>query len=164
MFGKDGKPYGSPCETKKSLLIGYDLMPLMGLRRMERRLATKGIVPHRCEVVSDPTSTLFAVARNGKIERDSVAWSTFCDYETTLRQIAGASFSSACGWIGCRHEEYENPLKAYWYTLSSKADRWLPTDLRRTRTYQRLIVDCVETIRSMGYSLVPVSIEPANGN
>lgn len=88
---KDGKPYGSPCETKKSLLIGYDLMPLMGLRRMERRLATKGIVPHRCEVVSDPTSTLFAVARNGKIERDSVAWSTFCDYETTLRQTTTAT-------------------------------------------------------------------------
>ncbi|MEM9645417.1 MAG: hypothetical protein AAF989_10510 [Planctomycetota bacterium] len=167
---KDGKPYDSPCKTKRRLLIGYDLMPLMGLSRMERYLAKKGITPHRCQVVSDPSSTLFAVAHGGAIQRESVEWSTFCQYETKQTRIAQSSFSSACGYVRHREEPKKSDREAdpqivklgrYAWVLSSDADRWMPTDKRRISTHRRLISDCAQILRSLGYSIVPVSVVPA---
>src|SRR6266567_7075021 len=45
MMWQDGQPYGIPncwSETKRSLLIGYDLMPLRGLEVTEQVMAEKG--------------------------------------------------------------------------------------------------------------------------
>ena len=165
---KDGKPYDSPCKTKRLLLIRYDLMPLMGLDRMERHLAKKGITPGRCQVVSDPSSTLFAVAHDGAIQQDSVEWSTFCRYETKLSRIAQASFSSACGWVRHKVEPKKSDREAapqivklgrYAWALPNKNDRWAPTDKRRISTHRRLTSECAQILRSLGYSIVPVSVK-----
>lgn len=161
---KDGVNYGSPCETKKSLLIGYDLLSLAGLRKRERQLREKGITAHRCRIVTEKASKLFAVARNGAIQFSSVEWSTFCEHETDIDQIAQASFQSACGWIANQHAELERSvLHQYWFTLCGSPNRWLPCDKRRRRTHERLIEGCVHIMHSMGYSIVPVAVLKALG-
>lgn len=65
---KDGKPEPNAFKSKRSLLISYDLMPLIGLRNMERRLISKGKIPTRVKIKPDNNGDFWVCARNGVLD------------------------------------------------------------------------------------------------
>ena len=162
MFKGDAS-WGTPARTKRSLLIGYDLMPLNGLAKCERLLAKNGIHARRCEITTCDCSTLLGVTHHSNLKVDSCCWSTFCDYENRLRQIAGASFDSACGWVGDEIEKTHlndaRTLVAWFMTLTDyKVDRWTVRDKRRATTTRKLIADCAKVFQRHDYRIVPVRV------
>jgi hypothetical protein len=75
---KDGKPHDlSLHTTRKSILIGYDMIPLMGLRKMKRRLESQGIFIKRTLVSSCSLHDRcgFCVSVGGVLNRYSMEWS-----------------------------------------------------------------------------------------
>lgn len=164
---KDGKPYGTPCRTKRDLLIGYDLMPLHGLRKCERLMAARGITAHECAVSTCYDSPLLAVSLAGELQPDSVSWSVPCNHETRLRQIAGASFNSACGWVA-KELELSQPddskvLSRWSWTLTDyKRDRWVVKDKRRASTTRNLIRQCADIFQRCGYRIIPIRISQSH--
>lgn len=68
---RDGKPKPEVYKTKRSLLISYDMMPLIGLRNMEKSLISRGYILTKVHVVKDETGPFWAMMRNGKLDLQS---------------------------------------------------------------------------------------------
>ena len=167
---RNGRAWRSPERTKRSLLIGYDMIPLHGLRRCERLLAERGIIARRCTIETAAESTLLGVSRYGDLQRDACCWSTFgaayTDCRGRLRQIAGASFSLACGWVATQldrtpHWDDARTVRRWRHTLTDyTVDRWTVKDKRRATTTRRLIAQCAAVFERHDYRIVPVRIVP----
>ncbi len=162
---KDRVRWGTPERTKRSLLIGYDLLPLAGLSKCERSLAEKGIVASRCVMSTCRQSRCLAVAHRGKLQVDSCCWSTFYHGKAgePLHQITGYSFSIACGWVAQRLEttaRREAQTLATWrFTLSDyTVNRWTVKDKRRASTTRKLLAACAAVFQKHDYRVVPVIV------
>ena len=62
---KDGKPEPIVCESEKSLLIGYDLIPLRGLDKCKERLLAKGMMPTEVRVEGAEDGVYWAYEKAG---------------------------------------------------------------------------------------------------
>src|SRR5712691_419624 len=84
MMWQDGKPYGIPngwSETKRSLLIGYDLMPLRGLDETEQVMAAKGKVTRETlvEIATEEEHDCYGAVVNGQFVPHMLDWSVCHD-------------------------------------------------------------------------------------
>lgn len=162
---KNGKPHGTPCTTKRSLLIGYDMIPLLGLRKMERRLESKGITAHRMRVVACPSSTVFCAAVGGVLDLKAAEWSVCCDYVCGKVNRAAVTFRGACGWMRAASgkvvrfdlsESQAAALGQVWMGHHrDSGDCWSQEDRRRTPTFERYGKLAVEAFLEHGVTLVP---------
>ncbi len=163
---RDGKANGTPARTKRSLLSMYDLLPLIGLGRMERALKLRGIVARRMRVVVDTSSHIFSAAVAGRCDLDAAEYSVVCDWLTLKSNRVAASFQFLCGWLA-RHELAAGlngtQMEACQYTyliLRDGPNRWLPVDKRSCRKADRMGAVAAEACLACGVSLVPVSFQP----
>lgn len=104
--------------TKRSMLIGYDLMPLRGLVKTERFLASKGIIACRTEVraIRRRPGCVWSIAVDGELSRYALEWSAIHDEpERCLK--------SACGMFEHHYTEKDlaftpeeiRTLNIYWW-------------------------------------------------
>jgi hypothetical protein len=143
----------TPCRIKKSLLIGYDMMPLRGLRKTEKVLMSKGFIATKCRVVPDENSQLFGVAINGYVSMAAAEWS--------VMGTADRCFMSTCGWLADKAltQDIGIAMKMVWTTSIGQA--WEPTDRRTIPTFTRRLLVATQELRRLRAMLVPVSIVEA---
>ncbi len=127
---KNGAPHAIHLEpTKRRLLIGYDLMPLRGLRQTELWLKERGIEAHRAQariVAEGEPFDALVPAVNGKLSAELLAYSSWKTepnwytlviyyYEPRRERDRGLSESeqrvlAKCFWTHPRHKK----RKAHW--------------------------------------------------
>ena len=78
--------------TKRGLLIGYDMMPLLGLRRMERRLLKRGTI-ERVRLASDPKARKWGAVKNGQ------PLIAFASWQGGLSDSRRRAFQSLAGFV-----------------------------------------------------------------
>ena len=98
MIWKDGQPYGLPngwSETKESLLIGYDMIPLRGLETTEQVMAAKGKVARETlvELATGEDHHAYAAVVDGRFIPHMLEWSVCYD-------TAEKAFEHTCFYFG----------------------------------------------------------------
>lgn len=138
---KHGKPLNTPDVTKKGLLIGYDMMPLRGLRKAEKDLRTYPYDIRRIVLDYDVTSKLYGAALDGRISLELATFSNLADsIERTKMGTAFAIYASEKKY-GLSAEESKT-LSSFYYLWRDRKDRRLPKDKRQKK---RLLVLRSET-------------------
>lgn len=113
---KHGRPMNTPSRTKKSLLIGYDLMPLIGLRRVEKRFRTPPYDIVKIRIEASPKSRrLWGSAIKGKLSMKMAAYSVI---ESSKEQTKLSTAGYILYHMPAHLTEYEKTLLGkYWIRL-----------------------------------------------
>lgn len=170
MAWKGRSPY-DPCvtRTKRDMLCGYDMMPLRGLHKTEQFLASSGITLVRTEVAQCTRRQRagFALARNGRILLDSLAWPVSHSGGGAWEVADSRGVESLCRW------------SSYYFVASSMANELTPVevaslymahgidrsyadpikakDRRRQSTLDMKCREADEAMARLGIELVPVA-------
>lgn len=127
--------------TMRDLLIGYDLMPLIGLPAMKKRLEAKGQF-RRMRVVPRRTGRYVALYRRGRIEAE------FLSFDGVPPTEEGRAAVSACGYLPDDVGGSEARRLFMWWDLP----RERRSQLRRRREAQALL-------KGLGYTLERFDLE-----
>ena len=156
---KNGKPINTPDVTKKSLLIGYDMMPLRGLRKAEKDLRTHPYNIRRVVLDYDEKSKLYGTAVDGRISLKLAAFSNIWD------SIEGTKKSTAFAISGDRRiyglpeneskEEYET-LSSFYYLWRDKKNIRLARDKRQKKRLLKLRLETELIFKKLNIVIVPV--------
>jgi len=160
--------------TKRDMLIGYDLMPLRGLRKTEAHLRRHGITIERTKVFPCSASRRhgFALVRNGVILTGSLSWSIthkgggVWKVENQKGDWA-LSHNSACGFVNSEFEDElstqeRSALHLLWHGEHDKTDPYEPRDKRRRKTFENARCVASEVWQRLGIKMIPVRFARAN--
>lgn len=174
---KNGRIYDASLHpTKRDILIGYDMMPLRGLRNTEKVLASKGIMILRTRIAVCRRSQRdgFCLSVDGRLDSGSLGWSIMHDGGGVWkvhdpRGHETLTFVSACGYVASRAEDGVLPmstlepeesltLKRLWwgYWELDRADPSQPRDKRRRSSLEKAWAGARATFERVRISLVPV--------
>ena len=97
---KDGEPRGF-AKTERDLLIGYDMIPLMGLDKMRDELNREGKIARGRLVETDDGGAIMVAFRHGQPDIDAI------DYGCSARKATGVgSRHDVCLWSLCSYVSY----------------------------------------------------------
>jgi hypothetical protein len=136
-------------KTKRDLLIGYDLMPLRGLRKTERFLIAHGVRLVRCRIVPFARGPFWSVAVTGRISLDFGAWSRVdADYLPTVHTVAG--------WLsdqlaGANPRDARSLLELHYMLVRDSYQH--AADGRKERKYQRLLKEAAVIFHREGVEI-----------
>lgn len=147
---KDGKPYSHTVEkTKRSLLIGYDMIPLQGLIMCEKQLKAKGIEARkvRVHICQDHEAECYMPTVHGKITVKLASYSNW----TMDRNKTLMTTTLFFAYDSDLPKEDRNILNQ-WYHFPKN-------DGRRKSTYKRLCDECDNIFYAYGIAVYPVRFE-----
>ena len=152
---KHGKPINTPDVTKKGLLIGYDMMPLQGLRKSEKDLRTHPYAIRRVVLVYDEKSKLYGAAVDGQISLELAAFSN--RHDSIERTKMSTAFYISCGdkKYGLSEEEYKG-LSSFYYLLRDPKNILLPKDKRYKKRLLTLRLKIESIFTKLKIVIVPV--------
>jgi hypothetical protein len=137
--------------TKRSMLIGYDLISLIGLDECEKRLNSKGIFIREAtaKIVDEQHKTCYGTTYQGVLNAEMLDYSTNnATYINSLITLAGYLYN----YIPMTSKENE---ALHWFWLGY---RDLLRDGRRKTTAARLLEEVKRICRSFGAEVVPIAI------
>ncbi len=151
---KNGKPINTPDVTKKGLLIGYDMMPLRGLRKAEKDLRTPPYNIHRVVLEYDEKSKLYGAAIDELISLKFAAFSNLHDsIEGTKR---GTAFATSSYWKSALSKEEYKTLSSFYYLWRDKKDIRLARDKRQKKWLLNLRLETERIFEKLKIKIVPV--------
>jgi hypothetical protein len=163
MMFKDGKPHDHGlCESKRSLLIGYDMMPLRGLEQTEEVLRKKGIVACEAEVsiVAEGEQDCYAATIDGRFSLAMLEYS-ICAHvkEHVVKGVASFLGRDSRGFTrdkdGLLSREEQETCHHYWlFMLGAYKDG------RRKSTYRKLQQEISAIFASKHIEIVPIKYVP----
>lgn len=156
---KNGKVLDTPNRTKHGMLIGYDLMPLGGLRKCERNLRKSPYNIRR--VIIKPTrrskNAIYGAAVKGVIDLELAEFSVIDNcHERTMRTTA--FFYQDIRLV--TKEEYKI-LSSFYYLDRDGKNPEEPRDKRRRTTLVRLRNQTASILERLSVEILPVKYELA---
>lgn len=147
---KDGKPHTCTLEkTKRSLLIGYDLMPLRGLAKTEKHLRSKGYEAKRAtaRIATDgePFDAIVPVV-NGKLVAELLSWS---NWTVEIEQSLSSATLYFTDRLPVGEEVDQLVLRKFFWTPRQQIKR------REQRAAKAKAV-----LEKSGITLLPIVIQP----
>lgn len=134
--------------TKRGLLIGYDMMPLLGLDRMERRLKKRGTI-ERVRLVADRAATEWGAMKDG------VPIISFAGWQGGLSDTKKRAQKSLAGFLTDQFEWGSKELLALYHL-------WMPPFRKnscKTIIRPKLVKQALGIIRGLGYDVVRMRFE-----
>ena len=168
---KDGEPYDLTFHrTRKSILIGYDMMPLMGLERMAKSLASNGIDIVRCRLAESTVESrhAYCVEVMGKLEPYSMEWSIVHTGGGVWKVEDHRGQVDLCWWStefylqsNCNKltEDEKTALGYFHWHDRDYSDPNQPRDKRTRKTFEARKADVAKVFERLGVRLVPVRFE-----
>lgn len=142
-YFRDGKIHGFDL-TKRGLLIGYDMMPLIGLRCMERRLLKRGTI-QQVRLVVDLDGDWGAT-------KDGVPVLKFASWQGGLSETKKRCLSSLAGFVLSELRDDATIHREPLYRL------WMPT--MYARRAPRKLREALAIISRLGYAVERMKFEP----
>lgn len=150
---KDGRPLGTPETTKHSLLVGYDMMPLRGLRKAEKALRSHPYNIRRVVLEYDEKSKLYGAAIDGRI---SLRFAAFSNLRNSIERT---KMSTAFGLSEYKYkssdEEYET-LSLFYYLWRDKKNSRLARDKRSKKRLLKLRLETERIFDKLNIVIVPL--------
>lgn len=136
--------------SERSLLIGYDLIPLRGLDQTKKVLAEKGLAPSmvNVEVCDEADRTCYAATFNGMLHLEMLEY-TVCNANPQCVFHTTASFFGHGRYLQI---DEQATVKRYYYFPKE--------DGRRRSTYAKLTAQVNAIFEKYGISVVPIRIFP----
>jgi len=145
---KNGKPLNTPDVTKKSLLVGYDMLPLRGLRKAEKDLRTHPYDIRRVVLEYDRKSRLYGASLDGQISLKLAAFSNL--HNSIEGTKASTAFAlSAYKEYGVSAEECKD-LSLFYYLFC------LAKDKRQKKRLSNLRLKTGQIFKKLRIVIVPV--------
>lgn len=155
---KYSKPINTPDVTKHSLLVGYDMMPLRGLRKAEKDLRTLPYNIRRVVIKYDEKSRIYAAVIDGQISLKLAAFSNCHDsIERTKMSTAFAisGDTKRYGLSSTSKEEYST-LSLFFYIRRDAKNVLLPRDKRQKKRLVYLRLETERIFERLKVVIVPV--------
>jgi len=152
---KNGKPINTPDCTKKGLLIGYDMMPLRGLRKAEKALRTSPYNIRRVVLeYGDEKSKLYGAAVDGQI---SLKLATFSNLRNSIERSKMCTAFAVSGnrKYNCSEREYKT-LSLFYSLWRDKKDVRLARDKRQKKRLLNLRIKTEQIFEKLQIVIVPV--------
>jgi len=150
---KYGRPLGTPETTKHSMLVGYDMMPLRGLRKAEKALRTHPYNIRRVVLEYDKNRRLYGAAIDGRISLKFAAFSNISD--SIERTKSRTAFGLLAYKYKASDEEY-GTLSSFYYLWRDKKDIRLARDKRCKGRLLRLRLETERIFAKLNIVFVPV--------
>ena len=151
---KNGKPIGTPDVTKHSLLVGYDMMPLRGLRKAEKDLRTHPYNIRRVVLEYDEKSKLYGATVDGQISLHLAMFSNLWDSIERTKMSTAFGVSSYKRY-GLSVEEYR-VCSSFFYFWRDPKNILLPRDKRQKKRLLKLRLETERIFEKLNIVIVPV--------
>ena len=151
---KHGKPINTPDVTKRGLLIGYDMMPLRGLRKAEKDLRTHPYDIRRVVLVYDEKRKLYGAAVDGQISLNLAGFSNIGD-SIERTKIRTAFAIEGKKKYGLSPKENKT-LSSFYYLWRDEKNILLARDKRRKNRLVNLRLETERIFEKLKIEIVPV--------
>lgn len=148
---KDGNLHSCSLErTKRSLLIGYDMIPLRGLIETEKHLRSKGYEAKRAIARIAECAHFDAIvpAINGKLTPELLAWASW------KPEIEGALYRAAL--------YFSDRLPVTGDSNRATLNKFIFTPKRQEKRYKQRAMKVQAILESCGITFVPIVIQPVH--
>ena len=151
---KNGRHLNTPDVTKRSMLIGYDMMPLRGLRKAEKSLRKYPYDIRRVVLVYDAKSRLYGASVNGRI---SLKLATFSNIEDSIERTKKTTAFAISGKkeYNCSAEENKT-LSGFYFLCRDRKNSLLPEDKRQKKRLLKLRLEVERIFEKLNIVIVPV--------
>ena len=150
---KYGRPIFTPDTTKKGLLVGYDMMPLRGLRKAERDLRTYPYNIRRVVLAHDEKGKLYGAAIDGRISLQLAAFPNLRDSIEKCKMLT--AFGLTAYKYNLSADEHQT-LSSFHYLRRDKKDVRLAEDKRQKKRLLKLRAETERIFDNRNIMIVPV--------